>query len=188
MIKKKQLINKQVFKISELQREQKKLTVQVEIEMYNRELKLEGKYSTLYQCIPSQSDVLVNVFPFTDLEEKKVAVDVSSSDFKSLYLIEKGTSLKDIYIKMSIESGALSFLGSKNLISYTSRKKTADRGFLKLTGHITIEAYLLGIKLKTLHYEATEHLSRDGQLLNQTFKEPNGSYFEMRYTNKRRDE
>lgn len=54
-----------------------------------------GKNTTTYQCNANEFDVLLNVFPFTDPDDEKMKVDVTSEDFQQVYKLGKREELKE---------------------------------------------------------------------------------------------
>lgn len=103
------LQGKQIFFTGELEQEGKNYLIKVITELYDASSQLTEKYTTTYQCKRNEFEVLLNVFPFTDPNDKKISVDVTSEDFQRLYELGKGVALIDIQLKMSVESGMLSF-------------------------------------------------------------------------------
>lgn len=172
---------KQVFTIGELERKDNIYEVAVVVKFYDIENELEKKYTTSYKCNPYEFDVLVNVFPFSDPNDAKIKVDVTSKDFQQLYELNGQERLKDIHLKMSVESGVLNFFGSKNLVTLKDREKKMENGEIKVTSTVIIEAYLMGLKIKTIRYSVEEYLTWGFVLKQQTFKAKNGSYFTMNY-------
>jgi len=83
---------------------------------------------------------------------------------------------------LSVESGVLNFLGSKNLVTIKDRKQERmESGEVRVFSNARIEAYLLGLKIKTISYSVEEYLTGNSTLKQQIFKEKNGSYFTMNY-------
>lgn len=178
------LQGKQIFVIGELKREGESYKVNVLTELYNEKGQISEKYSTKYICNPKEFDVLLNIFPFADPSDEKVKVDVTSEDFKQLYDLQSGGELKDIHLKMSVESGALSFFGSKSLVTLKNRKTKTKNGQITITSSAVIEAYLMGFKIKTINYSVEEYLTERFVLQHQKFTEDDGAYFTMKYDDK----
>ncbi|WP_339881012.1 hypothetical protein [uncultured Algoriphagus sp.] len=178
-----QLLGKQLFIIGELSQAGEMYKVEVVTELYNEKGQLNEKYSTTFQCNPKEFDVLLNVFPFSDPDDEKIKVEVISRDFKQLYDLQssKSKSLKDIELKMSIESGVLSFFGSKSLVTIKNRNRKTENGKVNITSTAVIEAYIMGIKIKTINYTVEEYLTESYVLLRQKFTEDDGAYFTMSY-------
>lgn len=175
------LQGKQLFIIGELQREGETYKVDVVTELYNKSGELDEKYSTTYKCSPKDFDVLLNVFPFTDPSDEKIKVDVTSEDFQQLYELDKGEELKDIHLKMSIESGVLSFFGSKTQVTIKNRTRKTENGKITISSKAVVEAYMMGIKIKTINYSVEENLTKDLVLQYQKFSGDDGAYFTMQY-------
>lgn len=175
------LQGKQIFLIGKLIQDAGIYKVNVVTELYNKSGELDEKYSTTYKCSPKDFDVLLNVFPFTDPSDEKIKVDVTSEDFQQLYELDKGEELKDIHLKMSIESGVLSFFGSKTQVTIKNRTRKTENAKITISSKAVVEAYMMGIKIKTINYSVEENLTKDLVLQYQKFTEENGAYFTMKY-------
>ncbi|SMG22942.1 hypothetical protein SAMN05661096_01318 [Marivirga sericea] len=175
------LQSKQIFLTGELEQEGKTYRIKVIIELYDESGRLTEKYTTTYQCNPNEFDVLLNVFPFADPRDAKITVDVTSKDFKQLYDLQRSPELRDIHLKMSIESGILSFFGSKSLITIKDRDKRTENGNLVIRSKAVIEAYMMGLKIKTINYSVEEYLTENFVLQRQKFIQDDGTYFTMEY-------
>jgi hypothetical protein len=171
----------QIFLTGELKRESETYTVEVLVELYDENNQLDEKYTTTYKCNPREFDVLLNVFPFTDPGDEKLKVDVTSEDFKQLYDLQSSSKLKDIYLKMSIESGVLSFFGSKSLVTIKNRQSKKENGKITISSAAVVEAYVMGLKIKTINYTVEEYLTESLVLQRQKFAEDDGAYFTMTY-------
>lgn len=175
------LQGKQIFLIGKLIQDAGIYKVNVVTELYNKSGELDEKYSTTYKCSPKDFDVLLNVFPFTDPSDEKIKVDVTSEDFQQLYELDKGEELKDIHLKMSIESGVLSFFGSKTQVTIKNRTRKTENAKITISSKAVVEAYMMGIKIKTINYSVEENLTKDLVLQYQKFTEDDGAYFTMKY-------
>ncbi|KYG79311.1 hypothetical protein AWW67_13120 [Roseivirga seohaensis] len=175
------LQGKQIFLTGELEQQGKTYRIKVITELYDESGRLTEKYWTTYKCNPNEFDVLLNVFPFTDPDDEKIKVDVTSEDFQQLYELGKGEELKDIHLKMSVESGVLSFFGSKSLVTIKNRKKEVVNQSVKISSEAVIEAYMMGIRIKTINYVVEEYLTNDFVLQRQQFTEDDGAWFTMKY-------
>lgn len=181
------LLGKQLFLIGDLKREGETYKVDLSTELYNAKGQLDEKYTTTYKCNPNQFDVLLNVFPFADPDDEKIKVDVTSEDFKQLYDLQSENELKDIRLKLSIESGVLSFFGSKSLVTITNRKRKKENGKIMISSKAVVEAYTMGIKIKTINYSVEEYLFENFVLQEQKFTEDNGAYFTMTFEQNTKD-
>ncbi len=175
---------KQIFIIGELKQKGDTYKLDVVTELYDEDGQLDEKYTTTYQCNPDEFDVLLNVFPFADPEDEKVKVDVTSEDFNQLYNLQNGGELKDIHLKMTIESGVLGFFGSKSLVTLKNRKKKVVNQSVKINSKVVIDAYMMGFKIKTINYSVEEYLTEKFVLQRQKFTEDDGAYFTMEYGDK----
>jgi len=174
------LIGKQEFLAERLQQSGKDFTVNIGTKIYDEALTLKSSYTTAYRCKPGESDVLLSVFTVNP-KKQKISVSVNSGDFKKLYDLNSYEMLNSINLTMYVETGILNFLGSKNKVEIADRQLTKENSYWKITEKITIKAYLLGIRIKTITYNVTEYLTTSGQLEKQVFKEPNGDYFTIIY-------
>ena len=84
-------------------------------------------------------------------------------------------------LPMYVETGILNFLGSKNNVDVTNRVLIKENNNLKITEKISIKAYLMGIRVRTINYDVTEYLTLSGLLQKQVFKQANGGYFTVSY-------
>jgi len=173
-----QLIDKQIFRISNIDRSSNTYSVEVTTELYHKDGTLDEKYKTYYSCKPGQSSVLMMVYPFFAPKSKKIGIESKSADFKNMYDLN---NLKDIHLKLSFDSGILNFFGSKNNIKIFNRKLTTGPNTKTLNSQVDIKAYLLGIKMKTINYKVTEIFDKNSDLISQEFRARDGSYFTMSY-------
>lgn len=173
-----QFIDKQIFRISNIEKKSDSYSVEITTELYNKEGSLDEKYKTYYTCKPGQSTVIVMVFPFFAPKSKKIGIETQSPDFKNMYDLN---SLKDVHLKLSFDSGILNFFGSKNNLKIFSRKLATGPNTKTLNSQIEIKAYLLGIKVKTINYKLMEIFDENSNLIHQEFRAKDGSYFTMSY-------
>ena len=174
------LLGKQEFIAEKLQQTGKNFIVNISTKIYDDAGKLKSIYTTAYSCKPGESDVLLSVFTVNP-KKQKISVSVNAGDFKKLYELNSYEMLNSISLTMYVETGILNFLGSKNKVEIANRRLTKENNYWKITEKITIRAYLLGIRIKTITYDVTEYLTTSGQLEKQVFKETNGDYFTIIY-------
>lgn len=174
------LLDKQVFLISQLRQVGNLYKIEVVTTLYNGADQFKKKYSTTYTCNPEESDILINVFPFSDPSDRRIRVVAKSTEFQDLYDLQNA-SLKDVRLKMQVKSGVLSFFGSKSLVTIKDRVKEIGQDEVTVSGNFNIEAFLLGIRLKSINYSIKEFFTTDLVLKRQEFTEDNGAYFTMRY-------
>ncbi|NEV94436.1 hypothetical protein G3567_09810 [Psychroflexus sp. YR1-1] len=178
----KELKSKQFFDVGELKSSGDKLSVNLQVKIFDEDGKLEEKYFTHYTCKPEKSDVLLNVFPFAQRGDAKYVIEASSYGFKNLYQFKaEEKKLKDLSLKMSVESGMLGFFGSKNKIKLSHRRVNKTASGFDLQSHLTIKVYMMGLNIKTESYQVTEKLNDNKILLSQEFMSEDGSYFLMNY-------
>lgn len=172
------LTGKQVFIAGNTEQRDGGFLVNISTKIYDEAEKLQSTYTTTYRCKPEESNVLLSVFTLSP-KKRKISVSVKSGDFKKLY--DLNYLLRSLSLTMYIESGILNFLGSKNNIDMTNRSITKENSRWKITEKLTIKAYLLGVRIKTINYNVTEYLSGGGLLEKQIFKQSNGDYFTITY-------
>lgn len=175
------LQSKQIFLTGELEQVDKNFRIEVITELYDERGQFIEKYSTSYQCNPKEYDVLLNVFPFTDPSDEKIKVEVTSKDFQQLYELGQNKELEDIHLKMTVESGALSFFGSKSLLTLRNRKMEITDQSVKITGEAVVKIYMIGIRVKMINYIIEENLNEDFVLQRQKFTKDDGAWFTMIY-------
>ncbi len=175
------LTGKQVFTTENMGQSGGSFFVSINTKIYDEVLKLKYTYTTTYRCKPEESKVLLSVFTINP-KNQKISVSVKSGDFKKLY--DLNDLLSSLSFTMYIESGILNFLGSKNNIDMTNRSLTKENGGWKIEEKLTIKAYLLGIRIKTINYNVAEYLTGEGLLKKQIFKQSNGDYFTIIYNSK----
>lgn len=182
--KKGNLESRQVFQISKLDSSQEILSVKMEVQVFNRKGKLENRYSSTYTCRPDKSDILLSVIPLSANKNTKYVVEANTNNFESLYnFSDKFTQLKDIAIDVNVKSGVLGFLGSKSKITISNRNLIRKEQNYTINSDLTVDAFLLGVIIKSVQYHVVENLSNDKSLLNQKFINLDGSYFVINYIN-----
>ena len=152
------LTGKQVFIAEKMEQEGGAYFVKIKTNIYDEAQKLESTYSTTYRCRPEESNVLLSVFTISP-KKQKISVSVKSGDFKKLYDLNPNDVLRSLSFTMYIETGILNFLGSKNKIDISDRSLAKENSGWKITEKITIRAYLLRIRIKTIKYKVTEYLT-----------------------------
>ncbi|KOH43700.1 hypothetical protein NC99_34690 [Sunxiuqinia dokdonensis] len=175
-------ISKQKFSISKLDTVEGFLSVQIRVSLFDEKDKLTESYTTDYVCKPDESNVLVTVFPFARQNDAEYVIETSSPEFKELYdFSDNAKKLNDLIVEMSVKSGLLGFFGSKNRISIKNRSLEMETGNYILTSDLTVEAYLWGVRVKSIQYRVTERLDQEKSLISQNFKNEDGSYFLINY-------
>jgi hypothetical protein len=178
--KKGKLIGKQIFTAGKMTRSGGNFFINIKTELYDEAQKLEATYTTSYECRPEEADVLLSVFAINP-KKRKVRVSVKSGDFKKLYAITANDMVRSMSLTMYVETGILNFLGSKNNVDVTNRVLIKENNNLKITEKISIKAYLMGIRVRTINYNVTEYLTLSGSLQKQVFRQTNGDYFTITY-------
>ncbi len=174
------LLSKQEFVAGKINQSGNSLRISIQTKLYDETNNLTSTYTTAYRCQPEESNVLLSVFTINP-RKQKISVSATSGDFKNMYGLSPGEFPKTISLKMNIESGILNFLGSKNSVTIDDRSKSQNNNQIIINSAMTIKAYLLGIRIKTIKYKVTEYLTTKGILQRQIFKESDGSYFTMNY-------
>jgi len=175
-------ISKQKFNISNLDTVKEYLSVKIKVLLFDEKEKLTDSYTTVYVCKPDESNVLVTVFPFTLKNDAEYVIEASSPGFKELYdFPDNAKKLNDLSLEMSVKSGLLGFFGSKNRISINNRNLEMKTGNYILTSDLMLDAYLWGIRVKSIQYQVIERLDSKKSLISQKFKNEDGSYFLINY-------
>ena len=178
--KKGKLIGKQIFTAGKITRRGQSSFVTIKTELYDEAQKLEATYTTTYECRPGEADVLLSVFAIIP-KERKVRVSVKSGDFKKLYALKPNDIVRNMSLTMYVDTGILNFLGSKNNVEVINRVLVKENNNLKISEKISIKAYLMGVRVRTINYDVTEYLSLSGLLQKQLFKQEGGDYFTVTY-------
>jgi len=178
--KKGRLTGTQIFTAGKMTRSGASFFINIKTELYDKAQKLEETYTTSYECHAGEADVLLSVFAINP-KKRKVKVSVKSGDFKNLYALGENDMVRSMSLTMYVETGILNFLGSRNNVDITNRMLTKENNNLKITEKISIKAYLVGIRVKTIKYDVTEYLTLSGLLQRQVFRESNGDYFTVTY-------
>lgn len=174
--------SKQKFNISNLEKVKEYMSVKISVLLFDGKEKLTDSYTTVYVCKPEESNVLVTVFPFARKNDAEYVIQTYSPGFKELYdFPDNAKKLSDLSLEMSVKSGLLGFFGSKNRISIKNRSLEMKSGNYILTSDLTLDAFLLGIRVKSIQYHITEKLSAKRWLTEQKFKNEDGSYFLINY-------
>ncbi len=175
-------ISKQKFHISNLDTVKGYLSVEIRVLLFDEKEKLTDSYTTVYVCKPDESNVLVTVFPFALKNDAEYAIEASSPGFKELYdFSDNAKKLSDLSLEMSVKSGLLGFFGSRNRISIRNRNLEMKSGNYILTSDLILDAFLWGIRVKSIQYHVTEKLSAKRWLTEQKFRNEDGSYFLINY-------
>src|SRR5690625_8030918 len=80
-------------------------------------------------------------------------------------------------LTMYVETGILNFFGSKNDVDVANRVLIDENENLKITQNLSIKAYMMSIRIKTIKFDVTEYLTLSELLQKQVFKEENGEYY-----------
>ncbi|SDL88238.1 hypothetical protein SAMN05421813_103119 [Daejeonella rubra] len=174
------LTGKQIFTAGKMTKRGESFFINIKSELYDEAQKLEETYTTSYECHAGEADVLLSVFAINP-KKRKVRVSVKSGDFKKLYALTANDMIRSMSLTMYVESGILNFLGSKNNVDITNRVLTKENNNLKITEKISIKAYLMGLRVRTINYNVTEYLTLSGSLQKQVFRQTTGDYFTVTY-------
>jgi hypothetical protein len=176
------LISKQKFSIGNLDTVKGDLSVKIIVLLFNEKDKLTDSYTTDYVCKPDESNVLLTVFAFARQNDAEYVIEASSPEFKELYNFSDNTKkLNDLSVEMSVKSGLLSFFGSKNKVSIKNRRLELETANYILKSDLRVDAYLWGIRVKSIRYQVIEKLDSEKSLTHQKFISEDGSYFLIDY-------
>lgn len=171
-------LNKQTFKAEKVIKKNGYYEISVTTELFNKNKISTNKYTTNYLCNPNEASIMVMVFPFSNPKSKETAINTISENFKELYDLQK---LENIELRISFDSGLLSFFGSKSIIKIYNRELEAGKNYNKIQSKINIKSYAWGVLVKQLNYTVNEKLNENGLLIFQKFTEEDGSYFTLNY-------
>lgn len=174
------LDSKQEFVAGKMVQSRNSLIIKLEARLFDEKNNLKSSYTTTYQCLKEESNVLLSVFSINS-RKQKIEVSVTSGDFKNMYRLNPDKFSKAISLRMDIESGILNFLGSKNYVTIDNRSQSQTNNQITINSAVTIKTYLLGIRIRTIKYRVTEYLTTSGLLQRQIFRQNDGSYFTMNY-------
>lgn len=172
------LLNKQVFKVGQIEKLNNNYEIKVLTKMYDKNEKLKDTYTTTYSCNIDKVSIMVMILPFTNSKATKTTINTKSNNFKDLYNLDR---LEDIELDLNFESGMLNFIGSKSRIKFYDRRLDTIKGKVFIKSKLTAKAYAFGLKIKQIEYNITEELNAKGFLINQKFTETNGSFFIVNY-------
>lgn len=176
------LISKQKFSISNLETKDGNLSTEISVLLFDEKDILTGSYTTVYDCKPDESDILLTVFSLASQNNAEYVFEASSTGFTGLYNIPENTKkLNDINFEMSVKSGLLSFFGSKSRVSIKNRIIEMENAVYILKSDLAVEAYLWGMRVKTIRYVVIEKLDSEKSFISQVFRNDDGSYFSINY-------
>jgi hypothetical protein len=176
------LISKQKFSISNLDSSKDYLSVKILVSLFDDKDKLTNSYTTTYVCNPGESNIILSVFPFARQNNADYIIEASSTGLKGLYNFpENVNKLSDVNLTMSVKSGLLSFFGSKNIVSLKNRSVEIKVGNYILKSDLTVDAYLWGMRVKSIRYVVIEKLDSERFIISQVFRNEDGSYFSIDY-------
>lgn len=176
------LESKQVFQISKLDSSKGSLSVKINIQFFDKNGTLVNNYISNYTCEPDKSDLLLTAIPLSSNQNTEYVVEANAYNFKSLYNFSgESRHLDDVRLNVNVRSGVLGFLASKSKITISNRKLIREEQDYVIKSDLTIDAFLLGIRIKTIRYRVVENLSGDRSLVSQKFMREDGSYFSINY-------
>ena len=86
--------------------------------------------------------------------------------------------MEDYTFRLNFEGGAAGFFGTESSVSFTDRKVSQPKeGVFRISGKMTMKAYVIGIKISTIKYDYSEEFEKEAGIAWQKFTEDNGNYF-----------
>ena len=146
---------------------------------YDRKGNLLSASQTTIRCNPEEREVLMGVFPFAGAKSDK-ALKIELKKGASLYPNDwfNKNSLPDFNFKLQVEGGVAGFLGTESQTAITQRKVMLQpNGLYKVSGKMTLNAYLAGINISTTVYDFFEYIDLLKGIVWQKFVNSNGEYF-----------
>ncbi len=186
--KNKKQVSSQIFKVGKVMVTEEKYVMPLKVYLYDKNGTLEDSADTKYTCKPSDSKLLMNVFPFSQFSSNKtVIVELEKGNQFYPAELKEGTTIPDIIISLSIDGGVIgSFFSDSQIKIYERKIKTIDKqnNTYTMTSKLQIKAYMLGIRVDTINYMVEEKISKQKGILEQTFVEDTGEYFTIKLNNK----
>ncbi len=186
--KNKKQVSSQIFKVGKVMVTEEKYVMPLKVYLYDKNGVLEDSANTKYTCKPSDSKLLMNVFPFAQFSSNKtVTVELENGTQFYPSELKEGLTIPDIIISLSIDGGVIGSFFSDSQIKISERKIVKvnnEKGTYVVTSKLQIKAYMLGIRVDTINYIVTETISKQKGILEQTFVEDTGEYFTIKLNNK----
>lgn len=174
------------FIIGSIEEQSELYRLPVDLYSYSAEGELQDSTRTLYTCQPTEQQVLLNVFPFTE-HGKGSEIKVNLLDTNMFYPVAPDSSweMEPIEFDLNIDKGLVGFLGGKSKVTIYERRvvpnDTLQAGQYQVNSEVDLGVYVLGIKMKGFGYHVIEIIDKDRGIIWQKFNSnEDNSYFVIR--------
>lgn len=169
----------QTLDVGKLNVQPKKIEAKLTVNTFDEKGGLKGASQTIISCDPEAGEVMMGIFPFAGDGSNKSLKIISPSN-KRLYppRWRKEAVLEDFTYQLKIKGGAAGFFGTESQVSFSNRKvRQLEIDLFRISGKMTMTAYILGIKISTLDYNFFEEIKTGKGIVRQRFEEENGDFF-----------
>lgn len=148
----------------------------------------ESTQSTI-RCRIEDAEMVMNAVALLGPEGRDVAVRATGTAVLYPDLPAEPTTLDDVALDVTVESGTLGFLGGRSRIDLTERRASPEAagtpresGAYTVTEAVRLRAYVLGIRVKDRRYRAEHTLLPDGRLVRQVLTDADGTTITLERT------
>ncbi len=173
------LISYQSIEVGSLKKDDQKIEAKLTVVTYDADDNMKGASQTVITCDPEASEVMMGIFPFAGgATNKSLKIELPKSG--ALYPAgwREKEVLGDYTFQMKFEGGAAGFFGTESSVEFSDRKVSQQgNGVFRISGEMTLKAYVLGIRISTINYDYSEDFEKEAGIVWQKFTEGNGNYF-----------
>ncbi|MCB9326427.1 MAG: hypothetical protein H6571_22000 [Lewinellaceae bacterium] len=172
------LINYQIIEVGKVKKEGEKIETKMTVITYEPDGTLRDASQTNLVCSPESKQVLMGVFPFAGKKSKRSLV-VDMEDGAIMYPSgwRQLSKLNDFNFSLNFKDGVVGFFGTKSNISITNRKVMPLENSFRVSGEMSIRAYVIGIKVTSIEYKYFEEIDMEKGIIKQKFTDKIGDYF-----------
>lgn len=177
----------QSIEVGSLTTSSEKLETKLTVITYDKNGNMKGASQTVISCNPDIGEVMMGIFPFAGGATNK-SLKIEASKNNSLYpkSWRNKNALDDFLFALKFKGGAAGFFGTKSQVLFSNRNvNRLEENIFRITGRLTLKAYILGIKISNVEYEYFEDIKETKGIIRQRFTEKNGNYFTIELKNKR---
>ena len=179
------LISYQSIEVGSLKKDDQKIEAKLTVVTYDADDNMKGASQTVITCDPEASEVMMGIFPFAGgATNKSLKIELPKSG--ALYPAgwREKEVLGDYTFQMKFEGGAALFFGTESSVEFSDRKVSQQgNGVFRISGKMTLKAYVLGIRISTINYDYSEDFEKETGIVRQKFLEGNGNYFTVEIKN-----
>lgn len=169
----------QSIEVGKLNAKKEILETKLTVVTYDKKGNMKGASQTTISCNPKVGEVMMGIFPFAGgASNKSLKIEVSKGKvlYPRSWTDEK--ILEDFLFALKFKGGAAGFFGTKSEVLFSNRKiNKIEKGKFRITGKMTLKAYVLGIKISNVEYQYFEEIVEKVGIVRQKFTERNGNYF-----------